>query len=632
MRKTVVCFVLAMAAGLGAAQGVGGGGSGGGTGSWWGGQVINGGSTLWHMEAFPDGRDLFTCWGINSQNADYSYLVVRDWATNAWTSDGVAGPPPTMGLLGYAKNEGQFSHTVTASCSGSVTIRIAWAGYPLDPPPFIDLKLQSSVSYAFKDTGDGTCADGITNVQPTVTPGDGGVAGSISEKKVFRLSLLNGVGEFSYAPSASSHSDGLQSNCGGSAEWINCVQIIRRAYLSSTSHPGGKKKALTGDTGHIIHEDWDGRHDIAYDLAAPVDNLPVLTATGQTFEATVGLLHFGCVDTEAEQNRFYGDFYQALGFQGSVSGLDAGAYRYLGTAGGSQAGGSSVDFGEDLPSGLLGHGWDILPANGQLTKSSSVWSTGDEPITGQWVAMYNSREDPGSTGDSDTLNFTYTWASDGAQSTATVTLHYVPAVVRPAAAGSWDEVHEPINPDIGLGADRYDPFERHAGFVLVPFDGGAWESNQSDGDYAWWSSVIADWCSNDKANAEKVKAASGVVGLIPPLKVVATGVGVFADLYAKFGPFPQHVWVARKTECFHKAYNIKWIYPFPAQYDEAAMNDYDWQDWRRQLYTVSVFPDDFYSADGYTGQTVGYQYDLKGYDERQWFRLPGTGGGPGGGN
>lgn len=142
-----------------------------------------------------------------------------------------------------------------------------------------------------------------------------------------------------------------------------------------------------------------------------------------------------------------------------------------------------------------------------------------------------------------------------------------------------------------------------------------------------------DWISDTKTMSEKVKASTGAVGLVPPLKVVATAVGAFADLYAKFCPNSEPIGVTRKFELFQKAFYIGWISPALDQLPDSSqpeiLHDYEWQDWRRQLYTVYVFADDNYLADGYAGQTVGYQYDLYSYDERQKFQKVGSGGGAG---
>gem|GEM_PF-5515300 len=46
---------------------------------------------------------------------------------------------------------------------------------------------------------------------------------------------------------------------------------------------------------------------------------------------------------------------------------------------------------------------------------------------------------------------------------------------------------------------------------------------------------------------------------------------------------------------------------------------------------MSVFADDSYDASGYTGQSVGYQYDLFSFGERQKFQAIGSNGGGSGG-
>jgi|GEM_PF-3878893 len=60
--------------------------------SWWGGQVIDVGTSLWHAEAFPVGTDTFNCWGVDNQGQDYGYIAARDWATGLWTVGGVQLP------------------------------------------------------------------------------------------------------------------------------------------------------------------------------------------------------------------------------------------------------------------------------------------------------------------------------------------------------------------------------------------------------------------------------------------------------------------------------------------------------------------------------------------------------------
>jgi hypothetical protein len=372
------------------------------------------------------------------------------------------------------------------------------------------------------------------------------------------------------------------------------------------------------------HVDWDGTTTISYGVAEPIPTPISYSIMGMSMEATVGISMFS-MNRNLNYDPSY--FYDTINWQGYVIGLDSGTYAYLCPDG-------VGDVSEHLPSGIFGNGWDIEPVHYNLVKPIASYESGYDPKLGEHRDKFNSHESPGSTGSSQTMRFNFVWDEDAAEGDAKVTLQYRPPLYRESPIGSYTEKIEPNDPPQGpYPGDMWSPYQRHGYFQEIVLQSGQpWASSQSDAEHALWSSVDLTWKTDNRATFERVKAVSGVAGLIPHLKVAATFVGAFTDFYAKFEPKPQLVHVTRKYWCMQKAFNMGggWINPIPANCpSEQELSMYKWKDFRRQLYIVRVFADDVYSGEGYVRQSLGFEYDIgAGYDERQAFTIDtGTGGG-----
>jgi hypothetical protein len=258
-----------------------------------------------------------------------------------------------------------------------------------------------------------------------------------------------------------------------------------------------------------------------------------------------------------------------------------------------------------------------------------MYHVGYDPKLGADRPKFNSEFLAGKSGKSDTVKFNYIWDSDGAESNATVTLNYKLPLERSAPIGSYDELEEPDDiHQAPYPANTWSPYIRYGEFQTLHFvTHREYASAQSDHEQALWDSVNVGWLANDKPFYEKVKAMSGIVGLIPQCKIAATAIGIYADIYTKFSPHGEVIGVTRKYRLFKKAYNMGAISPYPDHLpSEAEMGRYMWAVSRRQLYTVKLFADDLYGKDGYLGQKLGFEYDLFSYDERQSFKLQSGGG------
>ncbi len=510
---------------------------------------------------------------------------------------------------------------VSASSSGTITFRAQWVGGST-APQYLDLLMLSSVQYSYLSPGSGSAYDGIGGSE-AIESIRLGVSGQVSSKKIRRFKPSLGMVEFSYSPSASSQSTGYYSNCGASAMWANFTAIDRGVSLVSTSHPGTYRKTFTGQNEQFIHTDWSGEKIIPFPKAIREQNPTVYTATGQLTEAIVAL---DLKELNSNDDPPPNWEHERVRYQGSVVGLDEGTYKYEG---------ASASISEHLPSGILANGWNILPYEYWVFSPIELNYSGVCSILNSFRSKFNSKSYPGSTEELFTTKFTYKWDSDGAEANAEVKLHFKLPLERQSPVGTYEEELEPdLPPPVPFpnASDPYSPFNRHGSFqTLIFLTGNVWASNQSSHEQAKWDSVNITWVADNKSTAEKVKAASGAVGLIPKAKVAATAVGVFTDLYAKFWPHSQTFGV-NKIETFlrQKAFHMHMIYPMPATCPtEAELSRYEWKLQRRQLYKVSLFADDKYGKDGYAGQVVGWEYDLgsAGFDQRLSLREVGYGGG-----